>query len=343
MSSFHNIPTNIISGFLGAGKTTAIQYLIAHKPVSETWAIVVNEFGQIGVDGKLLKNNDVAVKEIPGGCLCCVASQSFSVGLNQIIKQYKPHRIIIEPTGLGHPKKLIETLTSSYYESVLDLRAVINLVDARNLSESKYLEHDTFVDQIKMADILLASKLDQYQEKDRQVFYNYVYQLTQQTNMPKAHIAMIQQGELKLEWLNIKHDLLRTASFSKSHNSHESHGHAVNFSNDINYTGWQVVEGHTDGYSSLSWHLDKSISFNADNLVRWLNDIRTELSIDRIKGVLRHSNDWFAINMTEHESDISNIEPSATNIIEMISSSELNAHQLDDQLRLHCDNSRVRS
>jgi len=328
MASFKNIPTNIISGFLGAGKTTAIQHLIKHKPQADSWAIVVNEFGQIGVDGKLLQNDGVAVKEIPGGCLCCVASQSFSVGLNQIIKQHKPNRIIIEPTGLGHPKKLIDTLSGEFYESVLDLKAVINLLDARNLSKPRYLQHETFMSQIAMADVLVANKVDQYTEKDREVFYQFVSGLDQ----PKAHIEMLQQARINISWLDIEHDQQRKVDFSTAH---KMHSHSENLVKPVDAT-WQIIEGHADGYNSISWQLNASIVFNQENLISWLTTLRRETKLDRIKAIINTENAWLSINMTEHESEILDIDPHINNVLEMISSTHLAAEKLDAELRLNC-------
>jgi G3E family GTPase len=328
MASFNNIPTNIISGFLGAGKTTAIQHLIKHKPPLESWAIVVNEFGQIGVDGKLLQNDGVAVKEIPGGCLCCVASQSFNVGLNQIIKQHRPQRIIIEPTGLGHPKKLIDTLSSEFYESVLDLKAVINLLDARNLSEPRYLQHETFMSQIAMADVLVANKLDQYTEKDREAFYQFVNSF----DRPKAHIEMLQQAKINIDWLDIKHDQQRNASLSSAHSAHS---HNNNLVTTVGFC-WQIIEGHADGYNSISWQINNSIVFNQQDLISWLNSLRQESKVDRIKGIISTENGWLSINMTEHESEILNSDPFMDNILEIISFSHLQAEKLDAELRLSC-------
>ena len=328
MAAFTNIPTNIISGFLGAGKTTAIQHLIKHKPQSESWAIVVNEFGQIGVDGKLLQNDDVAIKEIPGGCLCCVASQSFSVGLNQIIKQYKPQRIIIEPTGLGHPKKLIDTLSNEFYKSVLDLKAVINLLDARNLSEPRYLQHETFMSQVAMADVLVANKLDQYTEKDRDSFYRFVNLF----DRPKAHIEMLQQAKIDIAWLDIEHDQQREASFSSAH---DMHSHSEDLAKHID-PSWQIIEGHADGYNSISWKINNPIVFNQQGLISWLNSLRKESKVERIKGLINSENGWISINMTEHESEILDIDPHTSNILEMISSAELAAEKLDAELHLNC-------
>ncbi|MGL6294780.1 MAG: CobW family GTP-binding protein, partial [Plesiomonas sp.] len=93
------IKTNLITGFLGSGKTTTIRHLLASKPEHEKWAVLVNEFGEIGIDGALLRDQGAVVKEIPGGCLCCVAGLPMQVGLNMLISQHRPDRILIEPTG----------------------------------------------------------------------------------------------------------------------------------------------------------------------------------------------------------------------------------------------------
>ncbi|MEZ9795040.1 GTP-binding protein, partial [Vibrio splendidus] len=81
------IPTNIITGFLGVGKTSAILNLMKNKPVNERWAVLVNEFGEIGVDGSLIQGNQatqqVFIREVPGGCMCCAAGLPMQIALNQ--------------------------------------------------------------------------------------------------------------------------------------------------------------------------------------------------------------------------------------------------------------------
>lgn len=69
----NRVPTNIITGFLGVGKTTAILHLLATKPAHEKWAVLVNEFGEIGIDGAIMSEQGAMIKEVPGGCLCCTA------------------------------------------------------------------------------------------------------------------------------------------------------------------------------------------------------------------------------------------------------------------------------
>ncbi len=79
-----NTPTNLVMGFLGVGKTTAILDLIKQKPKHENWAVLVNEFGKIGIDGAIYVNAGVTVKEIAGGCLCCAVGVPFQISLNRI-------------------------------------------------------------------------------------------------------------------------------------------------------------------------------------------------------------------------------------------------------------------
>ena len=75
------IPTSLILGFLGVGKTTAILDLLKNKPENEVWAVLVNEFGEVGIDGAMLQTEGAFIKEIPGGCMCCVAGLPMQIGL----------------------------------------------------------------------------------------------------------------------------------------------------------------------------------------------------------------------------------------------------------------------
>lgn len=154
------IPTHLVLGFLGAGKTTAILNLLKQKPEGERWAVLVNEFGEVGIDGAFLSNQGVAVKEVPGGCMCCISGLPMQIGLNSLISFARPDRLFIEPTGLGHPAQVIETLTGEFYKDVVSLSTSVCLVDPRRLEDKRVLASRQFHDQVAVADVLVASKAD---------------------------------------------------------------------------------------------------------------------------------------------------------------------------------------
>lgn len=178
-NSIKAVPTNIITGFLGVGKTSAILNLLKSKPEQERWAVLVNEFGEIGVDGSIFaghhkEESGVYISEVPGGCMCCAAGLPMRVALNELLRRAKPDRLLIEPTGLGHPKEVLQVLSETHYKDVLDIQKTITLVDARKLTDTRYTDHETFNQQIAIADVVIGNKADLYAEGDKERLINYV-------------------------------------------------------------------------------------------------------------------------------------------------------------------------
>lgn len=105
-SSMMPIPTNLITGFLGSGKTTAINRLLEHRPDGERWSIFVNEYGIVTVDELLIDSEcpEVNVQEVGGGCLCCTVAFAFDAVFSQFIRRSKPDRLLLEPSDAGHPR-----------------------------------------------------------------------------------------------------------------------------------------------------------------------------------------------------------------------------------------------
>ena len=128
----HSIPTHIVCGTLGAGKTTLIKQWLQQKPAHERWALLINEFGMVGLDAALIGQWDgVSISEIPGGCLCCVNGVPFQVGLTRLLRTSKPDRLIIEPSGLGHPQALIDQLQREPWQQVLQVQPATYVLDAQ--------------------------------------------------------------------------------------------------------------------------------------------------------------------------------------------------------------------
>ena len=131
-----NIPTHLIAGPLGAGKTSLIRALMGQRPANERWAVLINEFGQVGLDEALLATDDAGVSmgEVAGGCLCCVNGAPFQVGLGRLLRKARPDRLFIEPSGLGHPAQLLAQLRLPPWRGVLAVHPPVLVLDAPALA-----------------------------------------------------------------------------------------------------------------------------------------------------------------------------------------------------------------
>lgn len=136
-----DIPCHLLAGPLGAGKTSLLRELLGQRPAHERWAVLVNEFGQIGLDAALLGDlgEQVQVAEIAGGCLCCVNGLPFQVGLNRLLRQARPDRLLIEASGLGHPQQLMQQLAAAPWQGVLALQPLVLVLDAAALAAGQPL------------------------------------------------------------------------------------------------------------------------------------------------------------------------------------------------------------
>lgn len=117
---------NVITGFLGSGKTTFIQNAIAEMGLSEKIAILVNDFGDIGVDGIILNSQSENVVELPHGCICCTLRMELITALEDIIKRFSPERIIIEPSGIASPKQILDILISRKMMSHYSITCIVD-------------------------------------------------------------------------------------------------------------------------------------------------------------------------------------------------------------------------
>ena len=317
------IPVNLITGFLGVGKTTAVSHLLAHHPDGEKWAVLVNEFGEVGVDGALLAQQGVVVQEVAGGCLCCVAAPAFTTGLNRLIRQHRPDRILIEPSGLGHPAQFLQTLGGPLYAGVLDVRATVCLMDARHLSSPPHLDHPTFQDQIHLADVLAANKADLYADHDIDAFEQFAAGLSP----AKCRVAVVERGAIDPGWLDIGRSTDRRAAFPEAHAFLVETGAIPAADATADARDWLMIEGRGDGYHRVGWMIhQRSACATTD-----LQHLVTGLEVERKKGLFFTDHGWLALN----QDDWSPVDPpnDGRSRLELIDRQPLPAVAIDQQLR----------
>ncbi|MCB9684106.1 MAG: GTP-binding protein [Alphaproteobacteria bacterium] len=164
----HPVPVNVICGPLGSGKTTTVLAAFRHRPPEERWAILVNEFGQVGVDGAVLEAaGGVAVREIAGGCVCCVAGPMMRTALVKLLREVRPDRLLIEPSGLAHPASVLDQLRSPGIREAVDLRATILLIHPRRLLRSSDPE---LAEHLHVADVIVGTHDDVLGEDELNAF-----------------------------------------------------------------------------------------------------------------------------------------------------------------------------
>ena len=285
------IPTNIITGFLGAGKTSAILHLLEQKPGDEHWAVLVNEFGEIGIDGGLFQGqhseeHGVFIREVPGGCMCCSAGIPMQFALNELLTRARPDRLLIEPTGLGHPVEVLEILAGADYRAVLSVQKVVTLVDARKVTDIRYTEHPTFKQQLSIADIVVGNKVDLYREGEKDHLLVY----TKKHSKPNTKVVFTEYGILNPEWLRGD----TSAHVNEHPHQHDSMGVSMLNDASIPTCGYVCAKNHGEGFTSIGWRFKASMLFNHKRLYAFLSGLTSE----RMKAVFATDSGVFGYNLT---------------------------------------------
>lgn len=331
------IPTNIITGFLGTGKTTVIRHLLKVKPENERWAVLVNEFGEIGIDGALLEADDqqIFIREVPGGCMCCTSKMPMQIALAQLLAKAKPHRLLIEPTGLGHPKEVLEELTAEHNRETIDLRTTITLIDARKLSDPRYLAHDIYREQISVAEHLVAAKTDLYQSDEKQQLESALATLNQQ-HKPLHFIA---NGELPLDILAPASQFPGAVPSRQEHDSHQEHSHHHNHDQAHSHhhhheedeaatfqaDGILRTNHSKDGFYTAGWIFKPCYVFNHTEVLSLLSG----LNLLRAKGVFITTQGIVAFNQADDVLSSFEMDESDDSRIELISNDPIDIAEIE--------------
>ena len=279
-----NIPTHVIAGPLGAGKTSLIQHLMTLKPAHERWAVLVNEFGQIGLDAALMScgGDDIAIAEVAGGCVCCVNGAPFHVALSRLLRKAKPDRLFIEPSGLGHPAQILKQLSQAPWRGVLALQPCVMVLDAQALAQGKTLP-ESQQEALKMAGLLVMNKSNSVKKEQReQIEYS----------LQKRPVLWTEHGRIPL-------NTLPAATMRDIHPVDNSLIY-----NDFNQIDSVFIDPRTpivmthqqaQGWS-VGWRWHPSRQFDLLALQHWLKS----LNWCRAKLLVHAQSGWFSANCVEN-------------------------------------------
>ncbi|GKJ78200.1 GTP-binding protein [Klebsiella variicola] len=316
--------TNLITGFLGSGKTTSILHLLAQKPADEKWAVLVNEFGEVGIDGALLADSGALLKEIPGGCMCCVNGLPMQVGLNTLLRQGKPDRLLIEPTGLGHPKQILDTLTAAVYEPWIDLRATVCILDPRQLLDEKVVNNDNFRDQLAAADIIVANKNDRETPESAHALADW----WQRWGGDRRKVSTT-QGNIDLALLDEPRRNTAPLPASAEHVHHSRPTSGLAALSLPEHQRWRRHLNSGQGYQACGWIFDAETVFETIGLLEWAR----LAPVARVKGVMRIAEGAVRINRQGEDWHIETLSvPPPDSRIELISANEADWNALQTSL-----------
>ncbi len=157
---------DIISGFLGAGKTTFIKELISKVFKDEKIVLIENEFGEIGIDSRFMQNAGIEVTEMNSGCICCTLVGDFAKSLKQVVETYAPDRIIIEPSGVGKLSEVVTAVEDVKEEAGIEINSKITVVDGKKARMYMKNFAEFFKNQVEHASTIVISRTQMMKEED---------------------------------------------------------------------------------------------------------------------------------------------------------------------------------
>ncbi len=358
---FQNIPCTLVTGFLGAGKTTVINQLLATKPDDERWALLINEFGRIGIDGALLASSqdneleqkNIAIREVSGGCICCTSQLPLQIAISRLLSDHHPQRLLIEPTGLAHPRELILQLSAPHWQTALKMNAVITVLSGEQWQQIKYRDHDGFQAHVRDADVLIINRYVQLDTSEKQVLLEWITKLNSQVKIIwKAAELMASEATDSSDkfvanklvadaYSSTLNDQLNKPSSIISNQRKISIAHPqksmigvqsqanslATVPSSISSTDETEVQANMNNelpyryheeqqdFQLAGWRLPAHYILNADDLQNWLLALP---NWQRIKGVVHTFDGWLQINFNPGSLTTRTIDPQTDSRLEII-------------------------
>ena len=217
---------DIISGFLGAGKTTFIKKMLEEVFSGEKEVLVENEYGEVGIDGGFLKDSGIEIKELNSGCICCSLVGDFNRSLNEVIETYHPDRILIEPSGVGKLSDVMSSVKDMEKNHDVKLNALVTVANAMKATKQMKAFGEFFNNQIENATTVVLSRTQNMKEEKLELCVKEIQKLN-----PKAAIITTPwdsiSGEQILKVIEQQDSLMQEMmkEYEEHHHDHEHEHH----------------------------------------------------------------------------------------------------------------------
>lgn len=337
---------DIISGFLGAGKTTLIKKLIKDVLHNEKVVLIENEFGEIGIDGGFLKDAGIEIREMNSGCICCSLVGDFSEALKKVLQEYQPERIIIEPSGVGKLSDVIKAVQGVEEETGICMNSFTTVADAQKCRMYMKNFGEFFNNQIEYANTIILSRTQNLNEEK-------LRGVTHDLRTHNEHATFITtpwdelSGEQILEAMEQKHTLEKelleeeeicptcghhhSEECSHDHEHHHEHGEECSCGHDHDHHGHHHHH-HADEVFT-SWGMETVRTYTEEELTHILKELSEGDCygiILRAKGMLKAENkEWLYFDLVPEEYEIRKGQPTYTGRFCVIGS-KLNEEKLKE-------------
>ena len=227
---------DIVSGFLGAGKTTLIKKLLKEALAGTQTVLIENEFGEIGIDGGFLKDAGIEIKEMNSGCICCSLVGDFGTSLKEVLNTYHPDRILIEPSGVGKLSDVMKAVQNAGLGTEVELNSAVAVVDASKCK--MYIKNfgEFFINQIEHAGTIILSRTDVASEEKVKQAVELIREHNEKATIITTPLAQLEGKEIlaAIEGAkDLEAELMEQVKAMHDEHEHHHHHHA-----DEIFTSW---------------------------------------------------------------------------------------------------------
>lgn len=294
---------DIISGFLGAGKTTLIKKLIAEAFQGEKLVIIENEFGEIGIDGGFLKESGIQITEMNSGCICCSLVGDFSEALKEVLEKYSPDRVIIEPSGVGKLSDVVKAVKNT--GSSVEINSTAVVVDASKCKMYMKNYGEFYNNQIEYAGTIILSRTQKISDDKLNTCLKLIREKNEEASVITTPWDDI-DGRKILEAMEKVNSLEKELVMEHGHHHHHEDGEECHC-HEHGHEGHHHHHHHADEVFT-SWGIETAHKFTEEELNDILNKLSTGSSygeVLRAKGIVAPAEGkWFHFDLVPEETEL---------------------------------------